>query len=315
MSALTSITRCLRRLKFRTIKHAPELFMYAGIAGTVVATVSACKKTSNMPQIAEEHEAEVKELKKRASETPMNEYRKEMATIYMHTGVKIVRNYAMPAAIGIVSVGSILYGHRILNRRYIATSVALTAMTKDYNNLYDNLVAEVGEERSKEIKAGIISENVEETFTDVNGKDTTVVTTKKKLSGKGSMYTLKFDAEHTDYWVQNFEQNYFTVSARAAELESSIANRETGHEFWLEAVEFMFGTKGLKKILDDFKEKGISVPTLAGWIYDPERAKNINIEYMADPEDPYSVLVVLIPDGVINELGVGKKGLKAIAAA
>jgi len=315
MSALSNVVRCLAKVKFKAIKHAPELFMYAGIAGTVVATVDACKRTSNMPKILDEHEEAVEELKEKASETPMNEYRKEMAKIYASTSIKVVRNYALPAAMGLISVGSILYGHRILKRRYVQTSIALSAMTKDYNNLYDNLVQEVGEEKAKEIKAGVVTEEIEEVVTDEKGKEKTVKKTVKKLGDKGSQYTLKWNEDTADEWVKDFEQNYLKVYSRVECLKNNIAVRETHHLFWWEAIEFLFGSRGLKTILKDRESKGLPNPMLAGWIYDYNSCSTINVDFIADPDDPYGILITLIPDGNITEFGKGKDGLKAIEAA
>ena len=316
MNALTSLTRSLRKLKFSTVKHAPELFMYAGIAGTAAATVMACKKTKAKAQILDEHKEQVDELKERASETPMNEYRKEMAHIYATTGVKIVRNYALPGAIGIASVASIMHGHNMLRKWYVDTSVALAAVTNDYNNLYDNLVAEVGEEKAKEIKAGIITEEVEETITDAKGKDKVIKKEVKKLTSKGSMWTLRFDQYFGDIeWVNDFEQNYHKIKMKAAVLENELAVRPTGHLFWIDAVELIFGKAGLKKILDDMNERGLKVPVMCGWIYDSDKASCINIDFMQDPEPGHEndILIVLIPDGNITELAVKPK-IEAIEA-
>ena len=310
MNALKNVTRCLRKLKFRTIKHAPEIFMYAGIAGTVTATVIACKKTENIPEIMEDHKKELEEVKAQASEMPMNEYRKELTKVYASTGLKVFRNYAMPAALGIASVASIMYGHNMLRKWYVDTSMALAAVTDDYNKLYDNLVAEVGEEKAKEIKAGIISEEVEETITDAKGKDKVVVTKKKRLLNP-SAYTFKWNNETADEWVKDFEQNYFVVKSRAAQMENNLAVRETGHLFWIEAVEYLCGSRGLKKILDERAEAGKPLAINLGWLYDPDKATNINIDYIPDPEDPYSLIITLIPDGNIVELSTRGKQITA----
>lgn len=315
MSALKNVTRCLSKLKFRTMKHAPEIFMYAGIAGTVAATVVACKKTEKLPEILDEHKEEVEKLKEVASETPMADYRKEMTKIYATTGLKVARNYALPFAMGVLSVASIMHGHNMLRKWYVETSAALAGMTESYNNLYDNLVKEVGEEKAKEIKAGVVTEQIEETVTDSKGREKKVVKEVKKLGDKGSIYTLKWDQDTADEWVNDFEQNWFTVYRRVEQMKRNLeTDRETQHLFWIEAVEYLFGSKGLKLILEDRKAKGLPSPILGGWIYDPDKAVQINVDYIRNPDenDHNSILVTLIPDGNIQELGVGKKGLVAI---
>lgn len=305
-NVLKRTTNLFKLAKFKAGKHTPEIFMYAGIAGTVTATVIACKKTQNMDQILEDHKDEVEELKTQASEEDMtmNEYRKEMTKIYATTAAKTIRNYALPFGIGVASVASILHGHNMLKKWYVDTSLALTAVTNDYNNLYDNLVAEVGEEKAKEIKAGIVTEEIEEVEVNSKGKEKIVKKEVKKLSGKGSMYTLPWNELLADSWKADLEINRFELEGRFRTLNNSIAKRCTGHLFWWEAVEFIFGTKGLKLILDDFKRRGIAVPMQAGWLYDPEDAgPTIVWECVPDPEDKYSWLITFIPNKNIYEFG------------
>ena len=305
VQVLKRSTGVLRAAKFKAGKHAPEIFMYAGIAGTISATVIACKKTKNMDQILDEHKDEVEKLKEDALEASMtmNEYRKEMAKIYGLTAVKTVRNYALPFGIGVASVASILHGHNMLKKWYVDTSLALGAVTQDYNNLYDNLVKEVGEEKAKEIKAGIITEDVERIETNSKGKEKVVKEKQKKLTDKGSSYTLRWCEELSDGWKNDLELNEFEIRNRFKVLENNIAVRDTGHLFWWEAVEFLFGSKGLKLIIDDFKRKGIAVPMMAGWTYDPEKCIQIGYDMIRDPESPTDFLIILIPDKNIYEFG------------
>lgn len=310
-----SVTRVLKntvnffgKMKFKVSKHAPEIFMYAGIAGTVTATVIACKKTQNMDQILEDHKNEVKKLKDQASSEgvvmEMSEYRKEMAKIYGITAVKTVRNYALPVGIGVASVASILHGHNMLKKWYVDTSLALTAMTNDYNNLYDNLVQEVGEEKAKEIKAGIVTEDVERIEVNSKGKEKVVKEKQKRVTDKGSSYTLRWCEELADSWHRDEELNKFELVNRMNVLNENLGRRDTGHLFWWEAVEFIFGSKGLKLIIDDFKRRGIAVPMMAGWTYDPNKAdKQISYDIIKDPENELDYFLVIIPDKNIYEFG------------
>ena len=300
---LKGLTRAFGKVKIKAIQKAPEIFMIAGIAGTVTGTVIACKKTKNVEGILEEHKQEVEELKSHASETPMSDYRKEMAKIYATTGFKVVRNYALPGSIMLASVGSILYGHRILSKRYATTCASLAAMTKDYNNLYENVKKEVGEERAKELKYGIETETVEEEIVDKNGKVKKVKKEVKKVGEHGSSFVLRWNANTADEWVNDIETNMMTVNARKGMLENRIATRETGHLFWWEAVQELFGSKGLNKVIKDRKAKNLPVPILAGYLFDPDKSENVPIDVYPDPENESGLLISIIPDCVITELG------------
>lgn len=305
---LKNTTKMFAKLGFKASKHAPEIFMYAGIAGTVTATVIACKKTEGMNNILEDHKGEVTKLKEEAetTEMTMSTYRKELTKVYATTAAKTVRNYALPFALGIASVGSIMYGHHMLRKWYVDTSIALGAMTKDYNNLYDNLVAEVGEEKAKEIKAGIITEEVEEVEVNSKGKEKVVKKEVKRLSDKGSSYTLHWNEYFSDNWRNDYEMNVTEIMLRMNSLNVNIKNRYTGHLFWWEAVEFLFGTQGLKKIIDDMKRRGIAVPMMAGWVYDPnlgEDDRQVPFEVILEPGTKSDVLLTLIPNKNIYEFG------------
>lgn len=317
MSALSKVVKSLTKLKFKAAKHAPEIFMYAGIAGTVGATIYACKKTKNVDPILEEHNEAVEELKAEAEEAemPMADYRKEMAMIYLKTMIKIGRNYAIPFALFIASVASIMHGHNMLRKWYVDTSVALAAVTNDYNNLYDNLVKEVGEEKAKEIKAGIVTEEIEETYTDAKGKEKVRKTEVKRLGNKGSVYTLRWNCDTADAAVRDSESNYSTLNLLIEQMKNNIATRETGHLFWIEAIEFLFGSAGLKKILDERKENGLPCPMVSGWLYDWKNETNplVDIEVIKDPEIEEGFLVTMIPQGNISELGYDKKDKIAVA--
>lgn len=302
MRSLTKLARSLSKVKFSASKHAPELFMYAGIAGTAVATVIACKKTAKVEEIIDDHKEQLKEIKDNASEIPMNEYRKEIAKVYATTGLKVTRNYIFPAALFTVSVASILHGKNLYKKWYVDTSAALAAMTADYNDLYDNLVEQVGEEKAKEIKAGIITEEIEETVVGKNGKEKVVKKKVKRVIDKGSYWTLHYNKDTADEWVNDMEINYSILKGKVGQMQNNIAVRETGHLFWWEAVEYLFGSRGLKVILEDFKEKGKKAPVLCGWLYDPRRTVQINIDYVYNPETKADFLITMIPDGNIYEL-------------
>ena len=301
MRSLTKLARSLSKVKFSAAKHAPEIFMYAGIAGTAVATVIACKKTENMHGIVDEHKEKIDDLKKQASELPMNEYRKEMTKVYATTGLKVVRNYAFPATVFTLSVASIIHGKNMYKKWYVDTSAALAAVTADYNNLYDNLVQQVGEEKAKEIKAGIITEEVEEVTVDKKGKEKVVKKEVKKLSDKGSFWTLHYDEDTADEWYNDMEMNYSIIKAKIAQMQNNIAVRETGHLFWWEAVEYMFGSKGLKKILKQMEKEGRKPPLMCGWLYDSDKSEQINADFVYDPTSKADFFITLIPEGNIYE--------------
>jgi Tfp pilus assembly major pilin PilA len=206
-----------------------------------------------------------------------------------------------PVSIGIISVGSIIHGKNLYRKWYVDSSAMAAALATDYNNLYDNVVKEVGEDRAKELKYGIETQTVEERTVNDKGKEKVTKKKAKVVTDAGSGYILRWDSEFADEWVDDFESNYYRVGLILSSMESYIAARETHHMFWMEAVEQLFGSRGLKKILEDRKAKGLSIPYMGGWIYDSEKAKSINVDIMREPGTS-NILICLIPDGNIAEL-------------
>lgn len=97
-------------------KHSPEILIVAGVAGTVVSAVLACRATLKVGEVAEKAKDDVERIHK-AAETGVTEAgeaytaednKKDLTIVYVRTGLEYVKLYAPAAILGALSITGIL---------------------------------------------------------------------------------------------------------------------------------------------------------------------------------------------------------------
>ena len=300
--SLKTLVKSLSKVKLKAAKHAPEIFMAAGIVGTCAATVMACKASKNVDDIVEEHKEEVEEIKAEASETPMNEHRKKLFKAYAKFLGKLIKNYGKAAAVLIISIGAILYGHNMLRHWYVDMSAIAASALQDNKKIYAALEQEVGKEKAMEILNDIHHERVEETVVDAKGKEKILKKDRATVGPNMSQFTIRYNQQTADTWVADWDRNEYTILREYEFLVNQFETKETGHMYWIDAVEYMLGNRGLKMVLDERKRKKLPNIVQMGWIYNPEMTNQFQFKYMRDPENDYGFLLTFIPEGNITEL-------------
>lgn len=179
---MNKVTRKLYKVKFGLKKHSPEILVGAGVVGVVATTVLACKATLKVNTVTEEAKTNLKKIEV-AGEKGVTEagevYTKEDAEketkiVYIQTGVKLAKLYALPVGLGAVSIAAILGGHNILRKRNIAISTAYAALFNDYKGYRSRVVERFGEQLDKELKYNLKTATVEETVVNEDGTEETV---------------------------------------------------------------------------------------------------------------------------------------------
>ena len=123
MKMLNNIKRTGYKLKFKAKKRSPEIFIVAGVFGTIASTVMACKATTKLQDITDDAKDQIDSVHE-AAEHPENlpeEYTEKDATrdltiIYTQTGMKIAKLYAPAIITGTLSIASIITSHNILRK-------------------------------------------------------------------------------------------------------------------------------------------------------------------------------------------------------
>lgn len=95
----------------------------------------------------------------------------ETKIVYIQTGAKIAKLYALPVGLGVVSIAAILGGHNILRKRNIALAASYTALFNDYKGYRSRVVERFGEQLDKELKYNLKTATVEETVVNEDGTE------------------------------------------------------------------------------------------------------------------------------------------------
>lgn len=240
-------------------KHSPEILVTIGAIGTIVSAVMACKATTKLEQVLEEHKDNIKLTREviEKNEFGTDKYTKEdaqkdLAIFYGRAGVAVVKLYAPSVILGALSLTAMITSNNILRKRNIALTAAYAAVDKAYKAYRGNVIEEFGEDVNKRMKLGLKKKIVEETK--INEETGELTTEKKEVIDSPSSlspYSQIFD-EYNKYFKKDAEYNRFFLESRQRMLTQRLC-----------ANGFLF-------LNDVYKELGFE-PTKAGqvvgWVY------------------------------------------------
>ena len=148
-------------------EHAPAILVGAGIVGFIATVVLACKATTKLDDILKESEEKTKAIEEFNSDDLENsedyteaDRKKDLKTVKFQTRLKIVRNYAIPAAIGVASIASILVGFKVLNGRYLLVTSAYATLEGTFNKYRDRIREKYGDAADRYGNTGIWEDEV-----------------------------------------------------------------------------------------------------------------------------------------------------------
>ena len=148
-------------------EHAPAILVGVGIVGFVATVVLACKATTKLDDILKESEEKTKAIEEFNSDDLENsedyteaDRKKDLKTVKFQTRLKIVRNYAIPAAIGVASIASILVGFKVLNGRYLLVTSAYATLEGTFNKYRDRIREKYGDAADRYGNTGIWEDEV-----------------------------------------------------------------------------------------------------------------------------------------------------------
>ena len=262
-------SRLVNRAGFQIKKHSPEILMTAGIVGTVASTVMACKATTKINKVLEETKQQVDIIHESTEKGHVigrtdvkytqEDSKKDLTIVYAQAGVKMVKLYAPAIALGAVSIGSIVMGHRILKKRNIALAAAYTVVDKGFKDYRKRVVDRFGEEIDKELRYNIKAEEIEVETTDENGNKVT----KKEIVNKvniNSDYARFFDASCPGF-TKSPEYNLMFLKRQQDWANEKL--QKQGYLFLNDVYEML----GMQKA---------PYGQIVGWIYNEENPKGDN---------------------------------------
>ena len=255
---INKATRLLSSTQYQVKKHSPEILMVAGIAGTIVGTVLACKATTKVSEIIEEKNKNVEDVHTCLEEKP-NEYteedsKKDLTIIYAQTGVKLFKLYAPAIGVMALSFASIIAGHKVLKKRNVAIAAAYAAIDKGFKQYRKNVIEEFGEGVDQQMRFGLKSKEIKKK--DKDGK--TVKETEYYIDPDAnplnniSEYARFFDASSENF-AKDPEYNMMFLRRQQDYANEMLKSR--GHLFLNEVYD----------LLDIPRSKAGQV---VGWVYD-----------------------------------------------
>lgn len=284
MKNKTEIMKSVNGVASKTVmklkKHSPEILVVAGIAGTVVSAVLACKATTKVAEILDETKGTLDTIHEGMETGAINgqEYttedgKKDTVVVYAQTGMKLAKLYAPAVILGTLSITSILASNNILRKRNVALGAAYAAIDKSFKEYRGRVIERFGEQVDTELKYGIKAKKFEEIEVDPEtGKEKkvkkTVMVADPNLQ---SDYAVYFDSKSRNYET-NPDYNRMFLKAQQAFANDKLQTR--GHLF-------------LNEVLDDLDLPRTPAGQIVGWTKDgPDGYVNFRIvEVERETED------------------------------
>lgn len=284
MKNKTEIMKSVNGMASKTVmklkKHSPEILVVAGIAGTVVSAVLACKATTKVAEILDETKGTLDTIHEGMETGAINgqEYttedgKKDTVVVYAQTGMKLAKLYAPAIILGTLSITSILASNNILRKRNVALGAAYAAIDKSFKKYRGRVIERFGEQVDTELKYGIKAKKFEEIEVDPEtGKEKkvkkTVMVADPNLQ---SDYAVYFDSKSRNYET-NPDYNRMFLKAQQAFANDKLQTR--GHLF-------------LNEVLDDLDLPRTPAGQIVGWTKDgPDGYVNFRIvEVERETED------------------------------
>ena len=266
MKISEKITRTLGKSKFQLKKHGPEILVISGIVGLVTSGILACKATTKASKISEEHKNRMDQIHKvvelsNENETisyDENDIKKDTATVYLQTGLKLAKTYAMSIGIGVMSITCILVGHNILRKRAIAVAAAYNTLSESFKACRGRVADRFGDDVEYQLRHGIKAEEVEETVVDEDGNEKTVKKTIDVMDpNKVSDFARIFDDGNIG-WEKDSEHNLAFLKMQQNYANDILKTR--GYLFLNEVYEML----GFNKT---------KAGQVVGWIFDESDPK------------------------------------------
>ena len=268
MNIKNNISKTFNKAMFLTKKHSPEILMITGVVGIITSGVMACKATLKVNDILEEAKSDIEKVHTVLNDESVTEEKysemdskKDLAAIYVQTGLKLAKVYGPSLIIGTLSITSMFASNNILRKRNVALAAAYAVVDKSFKEYRGRVIDRFGEEVDRQIKYNLKTMKVDEVITDENGKEKKV---KKKIEVGGpdmySPYAIIFD-ETNPYWEKDAELNKFFLQSRQAQANDKL--RANGYLFLNDVYE-MLGHEKTK------------AGQVVGWVYDPDSGEGDN---------------------------------------
>lgn len=261
---MANANRTLSIAKLKIAKRSPELLLAAGIAGTVVSAVMACKATTKISTILDEAGATVDaihdciENPAQAENYTAEDGQKDLIITYVQTGVKLTKLYAPSLVVGGLSLAAILASNNILRKRNVALAAAFASVSDSFEAYRKRVIEKYGKDVDTQLRMGVSEQVVQRTVTDDMGNEKQVDEVVKVCNPIGSPYAVLFD-ESNPNWQRTADYNLMFLRSKQQWLNDRLRSR---------------GYLTLNEALEELGFEPTSAGLLVGWIYKKNSDEN-----------------------------------------
>lgn len=253
----------MNKMKFRTIKNAPQIFMIAGSLGVIGSTVLACKATLKLSTVLDKTKTTIDTIHTTVAddeiEYTQEDAKKDLTIIYASTTMDLAKLYLPAVIVGGLSIGAMIKSNSILSRRNAALAAAFTTASESFARYRKAVVDRYGERIDHELRHGIKAEKI--SVTDDKGK--TKKETADVINNPLDLYSdyARFYDDGCTGWSKDPEYNLMFLRA-----QQQYANDK------LIAQGYLF----LNDVYDMLGIPKSKAGQIVGWTYNPDNPSGDN---------------------------------------
>lgn len=238
-------------------KHSPTIMFAAGVVGVVTTVVLSSRATLKLEGALDEAQSMLYKAEKLHEsgheDYSDNDYRSDVALIYVRAATKIVKLYGPSFIVGALSIASLTGSHVVLTRRNAGLVAAYAALEKGFNDYRQRVLEEVGPEKELEFRHGVQEREV---LVETNDEGPQVKT--MKTAKTPSIYARFFDETATN-WKR--EPMYNQVFLRAQQNYFNDLLQSRGHVF-------------LNEVYDALGLERSRAGAVVGWVVSKDQGDN-----------------------------------------
>lgn len=259
LEIMNQFNRTFHRAGLQLRKYSPEILVGAGIVGTVVSTVMACKATTRIDEVLGETKENLEKTRNYVEKNGYSEkyteedHKKDTTIFYARGGMELVKLYAPSVTLGVVSITAILAGHNVLRKRNVALAAAYATIDKGFKEYRGRVIERFGKELDKELKYNIKAKEIEETVVNEDGTETVVKKTVNVADPNLCSDYARFFDDGCNGWTKDPEYNLMFLKDQQRYANDLLKSK--GHLF-------------LNEVYDMLGIPRSQAGQIVGWIYD-----------------------------------------------
>lgn len=174
MGLLDNLKKAGCNLKFKAMENEDTLWFIGGVTASILSFIWTNKAAFKFKDILEEHNQLLKEQETAADmadngetdkEYPEEERKRDRAGVYIKTGLKTAKVYALPVATGLIALVCFGKGQNVLRDRYASLAAGYLLKLKENKRLKEKIDEKCGEGTADKM----LAPSKEDTVVEMNG--------------------------------------------------------------------------------------------------------------------------------------------------